>query len=89
MDLAARLSAIDRCLKSPVFQKGDVVQNSEGCLGTVLAGRLSVTAQGIGNEFEVRWEDGQTCWVEQSLITLSAGTERRPVCASMANSSTT
>lgn len=73
MDIAGELLAIHRCLRAPAFRMGDAVRNGNGCLGRVVAARLSVLENGVGNEFEVRWEDGQIDWVDGRLLTPADG----------------
>jgi hypothetical protein len=84
MDFAGELLAINRCLRSPAFRLGEAVQEGDGCVGTVMAFRLSISEYGIGNEYEVRWEDGQIEWVDGRSLTspvgnacLTAGGEER------------
>lgn len=78
MDIAGELLTIHRCLRSPSFRKGDEVRNGNGRLGRVIAARLSVLEEGVGNEFEVRWEDGETSWIDGRLLTSAGGD---PPCA--------
>lgn len=73
MDIAGELLAIHRCLRSPSFRKGDAVRNGKGRLGTVIAVRLSVLENGVGNEFEIRWEDGLRDWIDGRLLTPANG----------------
>jgi hypothetical protein len=73
MDIIGELLAIDRCLRSPAFRPGEVVQEGDGRAGTVIAFRLSITEQGIGNEYEIQWDDGQINWVDGRSLTLPTG----------------
>jgi hypothetical protein len=74
MDIAGELLAIDRCLRSPGFRPGDrvLVGGSNDCEGIVIAMRLSISAEGFGNEYEVRLEDEQTEWIDGRLLTFQA-----------------
>jgi hypothetical protein len=89
MDFVGELLAIDRCLKSPAFRPGDVTQAANGRAGTVASFRLLITAEGFGNEYEVRWEDGQTDWVDGRNLTLSPRNGGKVPCASATSFSTT
>lgn len=73
MDIAGELLAIHRCLRSPAFRTGEAVRNGNGHLGRVIAARMSVMEGGVGNEFEIRWEDGQTAWIDGRLLTPANG----------------
>jgi len=91
MDIAGELLAIDRCLRSPTFWPGDrvLVRKGEGRGGIVIDVRLSITGAGYGNEFEVRWEDGQTEWVDGRLLTSEAENREEIPCVSLINFLTT
>lgn len=73
MDIAGELLTIHRCLRSPAFRMGEPVRNGSGRLGRVVSARLSILENGVGNEFEVRWEDGQTAWIDGRLLTSAGG----------------
>jgi len=73
MDIAGELLAIHRCLRAPAFRARSVVRDGSGRMGTVIAARLSVLENGVGNEFEVCWEDGQTAWIDGRLLTPANG----------------
>lgn len=78
MDIAGELLTIHRCLRSPAFRTGEPVRNGSGRLGRVVSARLSISGDGVGNEFEIRWEDGQISWIDGRLLTSAGGD---PLCA--------
>jgi hypothetical protein len=77
MDIIGELLAINRCLRSPAFRPGNMVQfasgGDTGRVGTVVSVRLLIAAEGFGNEYEVLWVDGQTAWVDGRDLTSPAG----------------
>ena len=93
MDIIGELLAIDRCLRSPAFRPGDMVQSAsgggDGRAGTVIAFRLLITEHGIGNEYEVRWDDGQINWVDGRSLTPFVAIGGRLPCASTTSCSIT
>jgi len=101
MDIIGELLAIDRCLRSPAFRPGDMVQSSalsasgggsgggDGRAGTVVSVRLLITAEGFGNEYEVRWEDGQTAWVNGRDLASTAHNGGKVPCGFPTNCSIT
>lgn len=84
MDIAGELLAIHRCLRTPSFRPGEAVRSGDGHRGRVISARLSVLEKGVGNEFQVCWEDGQISWIDGRLLTPAGGD---PPCASEMNSS--
>lgn len=68
MDIVGELQAVHRCLQRPDFREGDSVRDKSGRVGRVIAARVSFSDLGIGNEFEVRWEDGRESWIDGRLI---------------------
>ncbi len=68
MDVLAELLAMDRCLKSVTFQRGDRVHDGQARTGTVLAGRLGIDGEQVENEFQVGWDDGDVSWVAERRL---------------------
>jgi hypothetical protein len=87
MDVVAGLLAMDRCLRSVTFQRGDRVRDGEGRTGTVLAGRLGIDGPAIENEFQVRWDDGEASWLaERRLSWVLEAQEIEPCVSAMSSS---
>jgi hypothetical protein len=84
MDIAGELLAIHRCLKTPSFRPGEAVRNGNGRIGRVISAKLSVFERGVGNEFQVCWEDGEVCWIDGDLLSRAGG---EPPCLPTMNSS--
>ena len=72
MDIARELLAINRCLRSPEFRTGEMVRHGDGRVGVVQDVRILILASHCGNEYRVRWENGETEWLDGSLLSSSA-----------------
>ena len=87
MDVVAGLLAMDRCLRSVTFQRGDRIHDGDGRTGTVLAGRLGIDGELIENEFQVRWDDGDVTWLAERRLSWMVEVQEIEACASAMSSS--
>lgn len=87
MDVVAGLLAMDRCLRSVTFRRGDRIHDGEDRTGTVLAGRLGIDGELIENEFQVHWDDGDVTWLAERRLSWVLEAQEVEPCASAMSSS--
>jgi hypothetical protein len=87
MNAAAELLAMDQCLKTVTFQRGDRVHDGQGQTGTVLSGRLGIDGPAIENEFQIGWDDGDISWVAERRLSCRIEVPENERCASAMSSS--